>query len=62
MSCENLEKGAPFSIAATSQAMIAAMNLMGNLGRETAEIWDYPYPIENQTKIQEWIEVSISAE
>ena len=31
------------------------------LGRETADMWHYPYPIMNQNQIQEWIEASLSA-
>jgi len=49
-----------YSSDATRHAIIASMTLMDNLGRETADIWHYPYPLKNQTQIQEWIKVSLS--
>jgi aminoglycoside 6-adenylyltransferase len=51
---------APFDAAGTRRAILASMSLINKLGRQTAEKWGYPYPIENQTHIQEWIEVSLS--
>ena len=50
-----------FDAASTKRAISASISLMDRLGRQTAEKWGYPYPIENQIKIQEWIEASLSA-
>jgi len=51
---------APFDTAGTRRAILASISLMNRLGQQTVEKWSYPYPIENQTQIQEWIEDSLS--
>jgi aminoglycoside 6-adenylyltransferase len=51
---------ASFDAAGTRRAILASMTLMDRLGKQTAEKWGYPYPIENQIHIQEWIEASLS--
>lgn len=53
---------APFDEAGTRRAILAFMTLMDKLGRQTAEKWSYPYPIENQTHILDWIKVLLLAE
>lgn len=53
---------APFNNDATRHAIMASLSLMDSLGRETAEIWGYPYPILNQSQIQDWIEVSLAVD
>jgi aminoglycoside 6-adenylyltransferase len=49
----------PFDVPGTRRVISASMTVMDSLGRQTAEKWSYPYPIENQTHIQEWIEASL---
>lgn len=49
---------------ASAEFMVRALLLIGSRARNEhpAEKWGYPYPIPNQTRIQEWIEASLSGE
>ena len=51
---------APFEKDATKRALMACMSLMNRLGRETAKLWGYPYPIPNQIEIQDWITAALT--
>jgi hypothetical protein len=52
---------APFNQQATKQAMIASLSLMDRLGRETAKLWGYPYPLPNHKQIQDRIAAALKA-
>jgi aminoglycoside 6-adenylyltransferase len=50
------ETFATFEQADTYRALLASINLMDKLSRETAEKWQYLYPHATESRIREWVE------